>query len=158
MMVDIILRNLKNNQMKKTGNILFLTIVLLSCNTNTTFSEIRGSLEKTETLITDYKFCMYEKEGLVMEKQMDQFVLTLNDDDLFNYFSQNEVKDKKIISKILVRNLCMIWGIHGGAMSKLEDEQLEPILIEAIKEIRYEIKGITTVIKDKNGHVIYEGH
>lgn len=129
--------------MKRLLNVVFLLVFFTGCESSNDFSAVRSTIEKTEDLIKDYRFCMYEKDAVVMERNMRVFIQDLEEEDaLFTYFESKGIRKREIISSILVRNLCRTHEYMRRPIEKLSDEQLIKILDSSTEEIFNQINGV----------------
>ncbi len=136
--------------------VIVLVFYLIGCNSKPTFSDARNKIENLENLVTDYNFCMYEKEGLIMQQKMYKSVKNLDNQVLCDYFSNKGVKRKKTIAQIVCRFYCREREYYGRPLSSLTDSQFLELLDQCMTEIIRQNKEIHTIISDKQGNIIYE--
>jgi hypothetical protein len=131
-----------------------LIFFICSCKSKTDFSEVRRTIEMSEDLVSDYKFCYFEKDEKRVKEKMYYFVTRCDNDDFFNYFKDKNIKDKTIISKILIRNLCQVRNCMRRPVKKLTNKQLKKMLDYSINEILSEERGIHVTIRNSKGKII----
>lgn len=137
---------------------LFIPILILliwGCELKTDFSNVRRTIEKSEVLVSDYKFCYFEKDEKKVKEKMYHFVVKCSDDDFFEYFKSKNIQDKAIISKILTRNLCQVRNNMGRSIKKLTNKQFKNLLEYSIAQILYEERGVPMKIRNSEGNIIH---
>lgn len=92
-----------------------------------------------------------------MQKRMTIAVVNSRDENLYTYFAKTGITSKEVMAQIICRFLCRERENFGRPLTTLTDKQFKRLLEYCAEEIIRENKGTNTIIRDKNGDVIYEG-
>lgn len=116
-------------------NAIILLMILTSCSSEVSLDDVRESIEKTDSLVVDYKFCAYQKNELQMQNKMYNYIVRKDDNNLFRYFRTKNIYDKKMIAKIVCRYLCREHEYFNRPSNRLTQKVFFELLDDCTTEI-----------------------